>query len=77
MRIVPVALFFRDTEDLYRFASASAEVTHAHPVGIDGAAVLARAIVEALPLNPRREFPVDAFAGRLHAFAERLRFRQR
>ena len=61
MRIVPVGLFFHDTEDLYEKASASAQVTHAHPVGMDGAAVQAWAVAHAVKLNPNEKFPFDSF----------------
>jgi len=43
MRIAPVGLFFHNSLDLYGKACISASVTHAHPVGMDGAAVQARA----------------------------------
>ena len=52
MRIVPAGLFFHGASDLYRQASASAEVTHAHPVGMDGAAVQACAVARAVRLDP-------------------------
>jgi len=52
MRIAPLGLFFRDAENLYEVARLSATVTHAHPVGVDGAAVQARAVAVAASLNP-------------------------
>jgi poly(ADP-ribose) glycohydrolase ARH3 len=48
MRIIPLGLFFHQASDLYNLASLSAEVTHAHPVGMDGAAIQARAIANAV-----------------------------
>jgi len=49
MRVAPVAVrFFEDTVVLDAQARASARVTHAHPVGIDGAAVQAAAVAAAL-----------------------------
>jgi len=49
MRIAPVAVCFRDDhERLCVEAAASARVTHAHPVGVDGAVVQAAAIGAAL-----------------------------
>lgn len=49
MRIAPVAVCFRDDpERLCAEAAASARVTHAHPVGVDGAVVQAAAIGAAL-----------------------------
>lgn len=65
MRIVPVGLVFHRSGDLYEAAAASAEVTHAHPVGMDGAAILACAIGQAVKLSPNRGFSSSAFAARL------------
>jgi poly(ADP-ribose) glycohydrolase ARH3 len=62
MRIVPVGLFFQAAPDLYEQARLSAEVTHAHPIGVDGAAVLAWAVAEAVKLDPREPFPLKSFA---------------
>ncbi len=69
MRIVPVGLFFHNSPDLYEQACISASVTHAHPVGEDGAAVQARAISLAVKLDPREEFPLKAFIDTLMDFA--------
>lgn len=44
MRITPLGLFFHDSTTLYEEARLSSIVTHTHPLGIDGAAVLAKAI---------------------------------
>lgn len=65
MRIAPVGLFFHRSDNLYEEACASAEVTHAHPVGKDGAAVLATAIAMALVLDPKKPFPVEYFVSSL------------
>lgn len=69
MRIVPAGLFFHNASDLYEKACASAEVTHAHPVGMDGAAVQARAVAEVIKLDNRKEFPSDQFIEGLKNFA--------
>ncbi len=61
MRIAPVGLYFHDSEHLYEAAAASAEVTHAHPVGKDGAAILAWAVAQALKLDPEGPFPLEAW----------------
>jgi poly(ADP-ribose) glycohydrolase ARH3 len=61
MRIVPVGLFFYDSPDLYEKACMSAAVTHAHPVGKDGAAVQAQAVSFAVKLDPDEAFPYRAF----------------
>jgi poly(ADP-ribose) glycohydrolase ARH3 len=70
MRIVPVGLFYHDAPDLYARACTSAVVTHTHPVGQDGAAVLARAVAEAVTLDPHGPFPRERFLQRLVAEAQ-------
>jgi poly(ADP-ribose) glycohydrolase ARH3 len=69
MRIAPVGLLFHDAVDLYETARASASVTHAHPVGVDGAAVLAWAVAQAVRLTPQEPFPFDQFSQGLIEFA--------
>jgi poly(ADP-ribose) glycohydrolase ARH3 len=69
MRIAPVGLFFYNSRDLYKEASASAEVTHAHPVGMDGAAVQAMAVALAVKRDPRKGFPKGSFIKALMDFA--------
>jgi poly(ADP-ribose) glycohydrolase ARH3 len=69
MRVVPVGLFFHGSSDLYEMARMSAAVTHAHPVGIDGAAVQAKAIALAVKLDPREAFPRETFTDTLRDFA--------
>jgi len=44
MRVTPVGLVYWDNDNLYEMVEHSARSTHAHPVGIDGAAVLAKLI---------------------------------
>jgi poly(ADP-ribose) glycohydrolase ARH3 len=69
MRIAPLGLFFYDAPDLYDKAWLSARVTHAHPIGVDGAAVLARAIAWAVGLDPQEPFPLQVFCEGLADFA--------
>ena len=69
MRIVPVGLFYHESPDLYEKASISAAVTHAHPIGIDGAAVQAKAVALAVQSDPEDEFPTDQFMDTLIGFA--------
>jgi poly(ADP-ribose) glycohydrolase ARH3 len=61
MRIAALGLFFREAPDLYEKAQLSAAVTHAHPIGIDGAAVQARAVAQAVSLDPAEPFAADGF----------------
>ncbi|MBW2078867.1 MAG: ADP-ribosylglycohydrolase family protein [Deltaproteobacteria bacterium] len=69
MRIVPVGLFFHNSSNLYEKACLSASVTHAHPVGMDGAAVQAKAVALAMNLDPRHVFPFMGFIDKLIDFA--------
>jgi poly(ADP-ribose) glycohydrolase ARH3 len=78
MRIAPVGLFFCDSPDLYKKACLSASVTHAHPVGMDGAAIQAKAISLAAKLDPQEMFSSDAFidplidSAKTHAIKEKM-----
>jgi poly(ADP-ribose) glycohydrolase ARH3 len=82
MRIAPVGLFFHDAPGLYEKARLSAAVTHAHPIGIDGAAVQARAVAHAVALDPARPFCADDFlqalvdTARTSELADKLRLVQ-
>jgi len=70
MRIVPVGIFFYGRPDILEKARLSAEVTHAHPIGKDGAAVQALAIAKALELDPSEPFPLSSFIESLISAAE-------
>ncbi len=61
MRIVPVGLYFFDCSNLYEKAAASAEVTHAHCIGKDGAAIQAIAIASAVKMLPEEDFDAEDF----------------
>lgn len=77
MRITPVGLFFYHTDLLYEQACASAEVTHSHPVGKDGAAVQAYGIAQALLLDPKEEFPRERFIKNLISLAKTSEIREK
>ena len=62
MRIAPLGLYFHDSPDLDEQARLSAAVTHAHPIGADGAAVQARAVAQAVRLDPHEPFPFEDFS---------------
>ena len=68
MRIAPVGLFYHDAPDIYDKARLSASVTHAHPIGVDGAAVLAWAVAQAVKLAPQEPFPCEQFSQSLVDF---------
>jgi poly(ADP-ribose) glycohydrolase ARH3 len=67
MRIAPLGIFLYNSPQVYEQAAASAEVTHAHPVGKDGAAVLALSVALAVGLDPRQEFAMEHFLAELVA----------
>jgi poly(ADP-ribose) glycohydrolase ARH3 len=77
MRIAPLGLFYHDAPDLYEEARRSAIVTHAHPIGIDGAAVLAWAVARAVALDPRQPFPAEQWVAGLIAFARTPEMREK
>jgi poly(ADP-ribose) glycohydrolase ARH3 len=77
MRIAPVGLFFHDSPDLYEKARGSASVTHAHPIGVDGAAILAWAIAQAVKLDPREPFPFERFSQGLVDFSRTSEIRDK
>ena len=77
MRVVPVGLVFHDAPDLYETARASAVVTHAHPLGIDGAAVQAKAVALAVQRDPNDAFPSDAFVQDILGFARTSEMRDK
>lgn len=69
MRIAPLGLFFHNSPEIYQQACGSAEVTHAHPVGKDGAAVQACAVSRAVRLDSQEEFLPQEFIRSLVDFA--------
>ena len=69
MRVVPAGLFFYKARDLYDQATASAEVTHTHPIGVDGAAIQARAVAQAVKLDPVKKFSTNDFIQELINFS--------
>ncbi len=69
MRVAPIGLVYRNSSDLYEKARLSASVTHAHPLGVDGAAVQAKTVALAVDLNPTQEFSPAEFLSVLIDFA--------
>ena len=70
MRVAPAGLFFYSSSNLYQMASLSASVTHAHPLGRDGAAVQAKAVSLAVNLSPEKSLPCSSFLKSLINFAQ-------
>jgi len=77
MRVSPVGFTFHNSHDLYEKASLSASVTHAHPVGIDGAALQAKAVSLAINLDPGEPFPDSEFITQLVDFARTPEMKER
>lgn len=60
-RITPLVLYYGASEALADGIDAAVRVTHAHPIALDGARVLAAAQVRAFGMNPHRPFSPQAF----------------
>jgi poly(ADP-ribose) glycohydrolase ARH3 len=58
MRVAPAGLYFHASSTLYDRVCEASQITHAHPVGMDGAAVQAFAVAQAVTLDPRDDFSV-------------------
>ncbi|CAF2066890.1 unnamed protein product [Rotaria magnacalcarata] len=71
MRIAPVALAFRDAsdEELYEAVRMSIISSHVHPEGIDGAFVLAKAIILALRCESIDTFDTSGYLNTLQSTA--------
>jgi poly(ADP-ribose) glycohydrolase ARH3 len=73
MRVAPVGLAFHDDVDrVAAEAAASASVTHAHPLGVDGAVVMASAVALLVTDEP---FDHGAYCMRLAGLARTEEFR--
>ncbi len=71
MRIAPVGVFYYDDPYVLREkAYLSSQITHAHPLGKESAALQAFAIARATLADPTEELDVHAFLGDLIAFVE-------
>jgi poly(ADP-ribose) glycohydrolase ARH3 len=61
MRIAPVGLFYHESSELNLHSNISAQVTHAHPVGMDGAFMQSLAVAQATKLDPEADFKAELF----------------
>lgn len=77
MRVAPLGLFFYDAPGSCMKARASATVTHVHPVGVDGAAVQAQAVAEAVMLDPELPLSVEPFLRTLLETARTVEMEER
>lgn len=75
MRAAPIGLVYhRDLDALTRAAEAAASITHAHPLGIEGGVLIARAVALAMrePFEPRRFLDDLLAASRAPEYRTRL-----
>ena len=77
MRIGPVGAFYYDSPRLYEQVRIASSVTHTHPVGIDGAAVLAKAVALAVGQTPSKSLSATGIAAELTKFARTDVIRQK
>ncbi|RLI26615.1 MAG: hypothetical protein DRO52_02255 [Candidatus Hecatellales archaeon] len=78
IRVAPVALLYYDQpERLKSFAALSAKITHAHPLGIEGAVIQAYAIAQAVRLNPEEGFDASGFLKGLREVLQSRAFRDK
>lgn len=70
MRIAPLGVFYRDSDDLREHAEDSARITHTHPLGVDGAAVMAWATAQLAGYDPKAKFPMGSFCTGMVRFAQ-------
>ena len=69
MRIAPVGVFYYDDiEALVKAAYGSSRITHAHPLGKEGAALLAYTIALVVNLDPAERFAINDILSDLAAF---------
>lgn len=78
MRIAPVGVLYHDNpDDLRNVASQSSRITHAHPLGKEGAALQACAVALATTLDPEDAFKQDVFLSSLTGFAREKVYREK
>lgn len=66
MRVAPVGLLYWDRPDeLRKAARLSSMITHAHPLGVEGAVLEATAVSLAVAADPAEPLDVPAFVSRL------------
>ncbi len=71
MRVAPIGVFYQDDmEMLTEVAHKSSEITHAHKLGKDGAALQAYAIALATNLDPQATLDRSEFLSRLRDYAD-------
>ena len=78
MRVAPIGVFYHDSLDrLGEVAYKSSQITHAHSLGQEGAALQAYAIALATNLEPSSSFSRSDFLAKLSTYAKEDIYRQR
>jgi len=78
MRVAPIGVFYHDSLDrLGEVAHKSSQITHAHSLGQEGAALQAYAIALATNLEPSSSFSRSDFLAKLSTYAKEDIYRQR
>ena len=78
MRIAPVGVFYHDDPIMLReVAYKSSQITHAHRLGKEGAALQAYAVALAANLAPRTPFNQDGFLAKLTDFVEEAVYKEK
>jgi len=78
MRIAPIGVFYHDNPALLReIACKSSQITHAHNLGEEGAALQAFAIALATNLDPAKTFHWSDFLTRLVSFVQNAVYREK
>lgn len=70
----PDRVVFSGSVDIYEHAKVSSIITHAHPAGVDGAALIAIAVAEAIRIDRTTAFDRERFLSRLLAAARTREF---
>ncbi|MEM2319777.1 MAG: ADP-ribosylglycohydrolase family protein [Candidatus Bathyarchaeia archaeon] len=78
MRVAPIGLLYYDEPDRLRVvAYAQSRITHAHPLGVEGAALQAYAVALAVMENPRRGLDTKDFLAKLLNFTSNEVYRRK
>jgi len=78
MRAAPIGVFYHDNPEMLRdVACASSQITHAHPLGKEGAALQSYAIALATVLNPSPELDPIEFLSRLINYTSEKVYREK
>jgi len=78
MRMAPIGVLYHDNPAMLReIAHKSGQITHAHPLGREGAALQAYAVALAANLRPREDFSGGYFLAKLADFMSEAVYREK